>query len=82
MVIDKSEKQRSIVRSIISLAYSIGLPLIAEGVENTEHVERLLRKGCQLGQGFYYSPPMSSAEAEQWLEQHRAGVEQPYDSVA
>jgi diguanylate cyclase (GGDEF)-like protein/PAS domain S-box-containing protein len=70
MVIDRSAKQRSIVRSIIGLAQNLGIPTIAEGIETTDHTGRLLSKGCHYGQGFLYSPPLEGERASQWLAEH------------
>jgi diguanylate cyclase (GGDEF)-like protein/PAS domain S-box-containing protein len=82
MAIDANEKQRSIVRSIIGLAHSIGIPPVAEGIENADHVWRLLNKSCNYGQGFYYSPPLDAAAAWTWLQQRLLAPAQDQDSAA
>ncbi len=48
----------SIVTTIIDLARNMDLELIAEGVESADQIEFLLRKGCHLGQGYYFSEPL------------------------
>jgi len=48
-----------IVKAIITLADSMGLKVIAEGVENGEQLEILNRLGCHEAQGFYLAEPMS-----------------------
>lgn len=54
----------AIAKAIIALAESLGLELIAEGVENYAQKEFLLKCGCEHIQGFYYSVPMPADEIE------------------
>ena len=49
-----------IVETIIIMAKSLGLNVIAEGVENQEQVNFLKAKGCQSFQGFYFSRPLAA----------------------
>jgi diguanylate cyclase len=50
----------AIVRAIIDLAHVLGMTTVAEGVENAETAERLRFYGCDVAQGFYYSPPLAA----------------------
>ena len=50
----------SIVRAIISLAHSLHLKVIAEGVETPEQLALLAELGCDQYQGFYFSPALSA----------------------
>jgi len=50
-----------IARAIILMARSLGLTVVAEGVENKEQEHTLKRLGCEWVQGFYYSAPMDAA---------------------
>ena len=65
--INESENQSKIVKAIISLAQSMNLELIAEGVEKEEQVEFLLKNNCNMVQGFLYSKPLSSKDMERLL---------------
>ena len=56
------DSDASIVEAIISLAKSLKMDLIAEGVETIEQVTSLSAKGCFVMQGFYYSRPVPYAE--------------------
>lgn len=56
-----------IVRSIVDLARSLGLGVIAEGVETVVQRERLIACGCELGQGFLIAQPLESAAAASFL---------------
>ena len=54
----------AIVKAIIALAKSLGLDLIAEGVETDAQKEFLVECGCENLQGFYYCKPMAADEME------------------
>jgi diguanylate cyclase (GGDEF)-like protein len=59
----------SIVRAIISLAHSLCLKVIAEGVETPEQLQLLAELGCDQYQGFYFSPALLPAKFEELLRQ-------------
>ncbi|MGD9592532.1 MAG: putative bifunctional diguanylate cyclase/phosphodiesterase [Candidatus Berkiella sp.] len=66
---DMLSKQRTahIVQSTIRLAHSLGMHVVAEGI-NDEHTVKMLRHfGCDQGQGFYFSQPLSLTELSKWL---------------
>lgn len=66
--IHSNEESKAIVKAIITLAKAIGLNVIAEGIELEEHIEELKNGGCLLGQGFYFSKPMTSEVFEKYLK--------------
>ena len=47
-----------VMRSLISLVHSLGLTVIAEGIETQTQVEQLKAAGCDIIQGYYYSVPL------------------------
>ena len=51
----------AVVRGVVDLAHVLGVTTVAEGVENAETAERLREFGCDVAQGYYYSPPISAA---------------------
>lgn len=57
-----SARDRIVVRGVIDLARSLGLAVIAEGVETEEQLALLAQEGCNLYQGFLCAPPLTSAE--------------------
>jgi len=58
----------SIPKMIIQLCQSLGLTVIAEGVEDLKQAEALISFGCSLAQGYYYSKPLESLKLLEWLE--------------
>jgi EAL domain-containing protein (putative c-di-GMP-specific phosphodiesterase class I) len=52
-----------IVRSIITLAHSLGKHVIAEGVETGEQLALLRSLGCEYGQGYFFSKPLETEAA-------------------
>ncbi|MFJ8261721.1 EAL domain-containing protein [Rummeliibacillus sp. NPDC094406] len=59
---DTDEKDRAIAKTIIHLAHSLGLDVIAEGVEKEEHVGFLKDHQCKKAQGFLFSKPLPLCE--------------------
>jgi diguanylate cyclase (GGDEF)-like protein/PAS domain S-box-containing protein len=57
-----STEDRVIVESIVSLAHSLGLVALAEGVETEQQAERLRVMGCDLAQGFLWSPAVPATD--------------------
>jgi diguanylate cyclase len=57
----------SIVGAIISLAHSLSLKVIAEGVETPEQLQLLAKLGCDQYQGYYFSPALVPAKFEELL---------------
>lgn len=51
----------AIVRAVIDLSHELGVVTVAEGVEDAATAMRLLHYGCDVVQGFYYSPPVPAA---------------------
>jgi diguanylate cyclase (GGDEF)-like protein len=49
--------------AIVALGRTLGLQIIAEGIEETEQLDRLRALGCELGQGFLFARPMSGEDA-------------------
>ncbi len=64
-----SENYRTLVQSMIVLGQSMGMEVLAEGVETSEQLRRLQDMGCDQAQGYYIARPMSMAALVQWMEQ-------------
>jgi EAL domain-containing protein (putative c-di-GMP-specific phosphodiesterase class I) len=65
----------SIVRAIISLAHSLHLKVVAEGVETPEQLALLTELGCDQYQGFYFSPALLPAQFADLVK--KSGVQSP-----
>ena len=61
-----SDAGRRLIRSVIGLATSMGLSVIAEGIESQTQQDLLSQWGCQAGQGWLYTEAIPSAEVEGW----------------
>ena len=57
-------ESRAISRAIIGLGRSLGLEVVAEGVERDEHLDFLRRERCSLAQGYWFSRPRPAAELQ------------------
>jgi diguanylate cyclase (GGDEF)-like protein len=68
-----SPRDRVVVRSVIDMARSLGLAVIAEGVETEEQLGLLAQEGCNLYQGFLCSRPVSSARLAELVAEQRPG---------
>ncbi|MCK5354677.1 MAG: EAL domain-containing protein, partial [Methyloprofundus sp.] len=64
----ESQDTENIVTAIISLAKSLNLITLAEGVETPEQLNMLIEKGCDEIQGYYYSKPVSADKFTKLLE--------------
>jgi diguanylate cyclase (GGDEF)-like protein len=62
-----SDRQRTVVEGIVSMARNLDLQVVAEGIETEDERDLLAELGCPYGQGYLYSPPLSSAEVIAWL---------------
>lgn len=60
-------RSESVIAATLSLAESLGLTVVAEGIETADQRNALLDMRCALGQGYWYARPMSGEEYEAWL---------------
>lgn len=67
-----SGQEAAIVKSTIDLAHTLGLNVVAEGVESVEQWQRLVAYGCDVAQGYYLSRPVEAAAFDTWLAEREA----------
>lgn len=60
-----------IVDAVLGLARSLGLPVIAEGIEDGAAMAHLLKRGCEYGQGYFFSKAVRADEARRLLDASR-----------
>jgi diguanylate cyclase (GGDEF)-like protein/PAS domain S-box-containing protein len=60
----------AIVAAVVQLAGSLGLEMVAEGIETAEQVEGLRDLGCRLGQGYHLAAPRDADETAETLAAH------------
>lgn len=65
--LDKEEQSLSIVRTIITLAKSLQLTVVAEGIETQSQLRVLQTMGCTYGQGYFFGRPLPAAQVEELL---------------
>jgi diguanylate cyclase (GGDEF)-like protein/PAS domain S-box-containing protein len=61
-----------IVQTILVIARNLGLECVAEGIESPEQLACLREQGCALGQGYYFSRPLTEEEFSRWLQEPHA----------
>ena len=64
---NKTKKSMRVVESIASLALSLNMNIVAEGIENKDQYIILKDLGCQFGQGYYMSRPLPREEIQKLL---------------
>lgn len=61
---ESDERQRAMMKHVISMANDLGMECIAEGVESMEHVQLLKENKCYMAQGFLFNRPIPQEEFE------------------
>ncbi|WP_194903980.1 bifunctional diguanylate cyclase/phosphodiesterase [Quadrisphaera sp. INWT6] len=72
-------RARTIVASSVQLAHALEMTVVAEGVEDAETLEHLVRLGCDEVQGYVFAAPMPADELAAWWRE-RTSVEPPADA--
>jgi diguanylate cyclase (GGDEF)-like protein/PAS domain S-box-containing protein len=61
--LDQEKDGHKMIDSIVSLAASLGINVVAEGIETAAHWAYIARLGCQFGQGYFFSRPVAAPDA-------------------
>ncbi len=64
---DSNHNDRELINSIISMAHSLNLKVVAEAVETESQLNYLRQIGCDYAQGYYFSKPLSASKMEKFL---------------
>ena len=65
-----SDRTTSFVDAILRLAGSLGLGAVGEGIEHLAQARRLRELGCELGQGYFFSPPIAPRTSSSCCSAH------------
>lgn len=68
--VDRSERDQTLVRSMIRMSHELDYRVVAEGVENPETATLLRSMGCDEAQGFHFARPMEAEHFPRWLRTH------------
>ncbi len=63
-------RDRSLIAASIAMGHQLGMEVIAEGVETTDQLSRLVELGCDMAQGYLISRPMAAAAVPTWITEH------------
>lgn len=75
--LQQSNNDVTILKAMIRLAHGLGKRVIAEGIETEEQQDTLQKLGCDMMQGYFYSPPMRQQFAEQFIERQIVSNKKP-----
>jgi diguanylate cyclase (GGDEF)-like protein/PAS domain S-box-containing protein len=66
----KDEAVSALTNAVIRIGESLKLTVVAEGVEDADQLDLLVRQGCDVAQGYYFSRPMTSGQLESWIRDY------------
>ncbi|HEA19050.1 MAG TPA: phosphodiesterase [Pseudoalteromonas prydzensis] len=70
MNIEYSKNDQTICRATCDIAKSLGSYVVAEGIEDSQSMVKLQSYGCEIGQGYYFSRPLTFVDYMLWLEKN------------
>ena len=72
--LESDADDRVLSATIVALGHSLGMTVVAEGVESTAQERILIEQGCDQAQGYLYTHPLPSNAFTQWLQAHRVSA--------
>ncbi len=66
--ITTQDNSLAIPRTVITLGHSLGMDIVAEGIENISQFQILKNLGCEYGQGFFFSKPLSQEDTSTFIQ--------------
>jgi diguanylate cyclase (GGDEF)-like protein len=79
--VTESQSDASLVTSIIAMAASLDLKVVAEGIETDEQFEFVKNAGCDVAQGFRLGRPMSASDFALFIQKNAARVSRSYSGI-
>ncbi len=71
---DDADDDSPVPRAVVGLARSMGMDVVAEGIERESQLARLRQMGCEYGQGYLFARPLPRSEAEAWIRDRPLGA--------
>jgi len=71
----RNEQDKALVLTIIAIAKTMGLKIVAEGIEDAAQLDFLHKHDCDEGQGYYFSKPVSAKHIERFSKEHKQNPE-------
>ena len=71
--LNRDSDDTALVRAIINMSHSLGLQVVAEGVEHQDQLEYLTGEHCDYAQGFLFTHPLNEREFLLWCSSHVDG---------
>ena len=62
-----SEPDSPVPRAVVALAHSMGMDVVAEGIEHPHQLARVKEMGCEMGQGYLFSRPLTVDAFAHWI---------------
>ena len=66
--LESNTEYAAVVRSAIDMGHSLGMKVVAEGIETQAAAQQLRAFGCDIAQGYLYAKPMSCEDLQVWLQ--------------
>ena len=70
----ETERGKGIIRNVIAMCLDLKVDVVTEGIETKEQAEFIVRCGCQIAQGYYYSKPIPLEEFEVFADKYMDGT--------
>jgi EAL domain-containing protein (putative c-di-GMP-specific phosphodiesterase class I) len=68
--VEENERSRNIVNSVTTMIHSMGVPVVAEGIETASHLAVIKSLGCDYVQGYYFSRPLGDGDLQMLLDRY------------
>lgn len=71
--VDDDDQGIAMIRAILAMSQSLGIKVVAEGIETLEQLQKLQDLGCEFGQGYLFSEPCDAKGIETWIAARKTG---------
>jgi EAL domain-containing protein (putative c-di-GMP-specific phosphodiesterase class I) len=78
MSMEPNDENSEIIRTIVTLAHTLGLDVIAEGIETELQLTQLRWLNCEQGQGYYFAHPLTPVQLAEFIQSHWGAQVSPF----